>query len=50
LVDVVADLPADAEPAEPVQQRDRLLDHVAVDAQTGSMRDAPAGDVGSDGA
>jgi hypothetical protein len=36
-VDVVADLPADAEPAEPVQQGEALLDHPAVHAQAGAM-------------
>jgi hypothetical protein len=33
LVDVVADLPADAQAAEPVQQRDRLFDHSPMSAQ-----------------
>src|SRR2546429_220151 len=44
LVDVVADLPADAQPPEPVQQRDRLLDHPAVGAQAGAVLRAAAGD------
>ena len=44
LVDVVADLPADAQPAEPVQQRDGLLDDPAVHAQAGAVFGAAAGD------
>lgn len=43
-VDVVADLPADAQAAEPVQQRDRLLDHPPMHAEAGAVRGAPAGD------
>jgi len=43
-VDVVADLPADAQPAEPVQQRDGLLDHPAVHAQARPVFSAAAGD------
>jgi hypothetical protein len=39
-VDVVADLPADAQSAEPVQQRKALLDHPAVHAQPGTVRNA----------
>ena len=34
----------DPQPAEPVQQRDRLLDHPAVHAQAGAMPGAAAGD------
>jgi hypothetical protein len=43
-VDVVADLPADAQPAEPVQQREGLLDHPPVHAQPGTVLDATPGD------
>ena len=43
-VDVVADLPADAQPAEPVQQRDGPLHDPAVVAQAGAVRGAAAGD------
>ena len=43
-VDVVADLPADAQPAEPVQQGDGLFDDPAVDAQAGAVLGAAAGD------
>lgn len=43
-MDVVADLPADARAAEPVQQRQRLLDHPPVHAQAGTVLDAAAGD------
>jgi len=37
-VDVVADLPADPQPPERVQQRDGLLHDVAVLAQSGAVR------------
>jgi hypothetical protein len=47
-VDVVADLPADAQPAEPVQQGDGLLDDPAAYAQAGAVRDAAAADVRGD--
>src|SRR5512142_2368753 len=43
-VDVVADLPADAQPAEPVQQGDGLLDDPAVHAQPGTVLCVTAGD------
>jgi len=43
-VDVVADLPADPQPAEPVQQRDGLLHDIPVFAQPRAVRDAAAGD------
>src|SRR5215471_940651 len=43
-VDVVADLPAHAQPAEPVQQRDGLLHHPAVGAQPRTVFGAAAGD------
>jgi hypothetical protein len=36
-VDVVADLPADAQPAEPVQQGDGLFDDPAADAGSGAV-------------
>src|SRR6516162_8373284 len=44
LVDVIADLPADPQPPEPVQQGDRLLHHPAVHAQPGAMLRATASD------
>ena len=37
-MDVVADLPADAQPAKPVQQRQGLLDDPPVGAQAGAVR------------
>ena len=37
LVDVVADLPADAQAAEPVQQSDRSFRDPAVDAEAGAV-------------
>ena len=43
-MDVRTDLPADTQPAEPVQQRDGALDDVAVDSQAGAVRGAAAGD------
>src|SRR5690349_5698015 len=43
-VNVVADLPADAQAAEPVQQGDGLLDHPAVSSAAGAVRGAAAGD------
>jgi hypothetical protein len=36
-VDVVSDLPADAQSPEPVQQRECLLDHPPVHAQSGAV-------------
>jgi hypothetical protein len=49
-VDVVADLPADAQPAEPVQQGEALLDHPAVHAQARTMFfAAPGNDRGDPG-
>ena len=44
LVDVVADLPADPQPPEPVQQRDGLLDHPPVGAQARAVLGPAAGD------
>jgi hypothetical protein len=43
-VDVVADLPTDAQPAEVVQQGQGLLDHPPVTAQAGAVRRTAAGD------
>jgi hypothetical protein len=43
-VDVVADLPADPQPTEPVQQRDGLLHHPAVHAQARAVPGAAPGD------
>src|SRR5262245_42846760 len=43
-VDIVTDLPADAQPPEPVQQRDGLFHHVPVDTKARAVRGAPAGD------
>ena len=43
-MDVVADLPADPQPAEPVQQRETLLDDPAVHAQARAMLFAAPGD------
>jgi hypothetical protein len=43
-VDVVADLPADAQPAEPVQQFDGLPGHPAVPSAPRAVRGAAAGD------
>ena len=43
-VDVVADLPADPQPTEPVQQRETLLDDPAVHAQARAMLFAAPGD------
>ena len=43
-VDVVADLPADAQPPEPVQQGDGLFHDVPVFAQPRAVGDAAAGD------
>jgi len=40
-VDVVADLPADAQAAEPVRERDRSLDHPPVDAQAEAVLRSP---------
>ena len=49
-MDVVADLPADAHPAEPVQQGETLLHHPAVHAQPGAMLGAaPRDDWGDPG-
>ena len=47
-MDVVADLPAHPESAEPVQQRDSLLHHPAVDAEAGAMFDSALREVGCD--
>ena len=43
-MDVVADLPADAQPPEPVQQGETLLNHPAVHAQPGAVLGAAARD------
>ena len=43
-MDVVADLPADPQPPEPVQQRDRLLHHPPVGAQARAVLCPAAGD------
>ncbi len=43
-MDVIADLPADAQPAEPVQQGQGLLDDPAVCAQPGAVFGAAPGD------
>ena len=43
-MDVVADLPADPQPPEPVQQRDGLLHHPAVYAQARAVPGAAPGD------
>ena len=37
-MDVVADLPADAQAAEPVQQAEGLLDHPPIDTHAGAVR------------
>jgi hypothetical protein len=47
-VDIIADLPADPQPPEPVQQREGLLHHPAVHAQPGAMPGAAAGDYRGD--
>ncbi|GAA0946956.1 hypothetical protein GCM10009550_22040 [Actinocorallia libanotica] len=49
-MDVVADLPADAQPSEPVQQANRALHDVTLGAQPGAVRGAAAGDDGLDSA
>lgn len=47
-MDVIADLPADAQPPEPTQQSETLLDHPAVHTESGAVFDATAGDERSD--
>ena len=47
LMDVVADLPADPQPAEPVQQGDGLLDHPAIPSTAGAVAGAAAVMTGS---
>jgi hypothetical protein len=47
-MDVVADLPADAQAAEPMQQGDRAFDDVAVEAQARAVLGATACDLGFD--
>ena len=47
-MDVVADLPADAQPPEPVQQGEALLHHPAVHAQPGAVLGAAARNDGGD--
>jgi hypothetical protein len=49
-VDVVADLPADAQAAEPVQQGDGLLDDLASGAEAGAMACAASADDRGDAA
>ncbi|GAA2450054.1 hypothetical protein GCM10010421_48050 [Streptomyces glaucus] len=44
MVDVVADLPADAQAPEPVWQRDGALHDPAVDSETGAVFGAASGD------
>lgn len=48
LVDVVADFPADAQAAEPVQPGDGAFDDPALGAEAGAMRCAASGDDGGD--
>jgi hypothetical protein len=48
-VNVVADFPADAQAAEPVQQGEGLLDHPAVHAESGPVLLTPSGDDRCDG-
>lgn len=48
MVDVVADLLADAQAAEPVQQRDRSFHDPAVYAQAGAVPGAAPGEVQGD--
>ena len=48
MVDVVADLPADTQAAEPVQQRDRSFHDPAVNAQAGAVPRAAPGEVRGD--
>lgn len=48
VVDVVADLPADAQAAEPVQQRDRSFHDPAEHAQAGAVPGAAPGEVRGD--
>jgi hypothetical protein len=43
-MDVVADLPADTQPAEPVQQREGLLDDPPIDTQPGTVVNTSAGE------
>jgi hypothetical protein len=47
-VDVVADLPADAQAAKPAQQSDRALRDPAVDAEAGAVFGAAPGNVPND--
>lgn len=47
-MDVVADLPADAQAAEPVQQGDGLLHDPASGAESRAVRDTASGDDGCD--
>lgn len=48
MVDVAADLPADTQAAEPVQQRHRSFHDPAVHAQAGAVPGAAPGDVRGD--
>jgi len=48
LMDVVADLPADAQAAKPVQQSDRSFRDPAVDAEAGAVFGAAPGDARND--
>ena len=43
-MDVVADLPAETQAAEPVQQGEALLDHPPIRAQAGAVLDTTTGE------
>lgn len=43
-MDVVADLPADSQPAKPMQMGEGPFHHPALGAETGAVLGAPAGD------
>ena len=47
-MDVVADFPADAQTAEPVQKCDGLLHHPAVNAEARAVFDTSLGEMGGD--
>jgi hypothetical protein len=47
-MNVVADLPADAQAAKPVQQCERAFHNPAVDAQAGAVFASASGDVRGD--
>lgn len=44
-MDVIADLPADAQSAEPVQQRDGLFDSPAIDPEPGAVLGSAFGEL-----